>query len=568
MKKLSMVFLGVALVITGINVGGCSRNGNAQASGSAGGGAVSTTANTVNAVVGSEPNTIDPAFNTAVDAAIYLQHAFEGLYKYQDAGTNAVPGINYAQAVPGMAASAPAKTVNDDGTVTLVYTLRNGLKWSDGSAFGAEDIVYSWQRLVDPATAADYSYMIDMVINANEIMAGEKDKSTLGVKAIDATTLEVSLTYDCSFFDEIMCFPATFPVKKSVIESAGDQWTFSPSTYISNGPYRLKEWVHNSYILFEKNPNYYAPVSGPAFLRFSLMDDENAQLAGFRSGEIDFLENVPADEIPTLLASGELNVADYLGTYYVSYNTQKAPFDNALVRKAFTLAIDRNFIVNQITRTGQKPASGFVPSGMTDAVAGSDFREVGGDYYGIADADYQSNVAEAKRLLAQAGYPDGSGFPVVEYLYNTNDVHRAVGEALQNMWHTTLGVNVTLNNQDWAVFLDTRKTGGYSIARDGWIGDYNDPINFLDMYLSGGGNNNSQYVSKEYDDLIAQAKGTAVQADRMKYLHQAEDILVGKDMAVGPIYFYTQSYMLNSRVKGMYYTPLGYFYFTSARLEN
>jgi oligopeptide transport system substrate-binding protein len=567
MKKLSMVFLGVALVITGVSVGGCSRNGNAQASGS-GGGAVSTKANTANAVFGSEPNTIDPALNSAVDAAIYLQHAFEGLYKYQDAGTNAAPGINYAQAVPGMAANAPAKTVNADGTVTLVYTLRNGLKWSDGSTFGAEDIVYTWQRLVDPATAADYSYMIDMVINANEIMAGEKDKSTLGVKAIDATTLEVSLTYDCPFFDEIMCFPATFPVKKSVIESAGDQWTFSPSTYISNGPYRLKEWVHNSYILFEKNPNYYASVSGPEFLRFTLMDDENAQLAGFRSGEIDFIQYVPTDEIPTLLASGELNVTDYLGTYYVSFNTQKAPFDNALVRKAFTLAIDRNFIVNQITRTGQKPASGFVPSGMSDAVAGSDFRETGGNYYSVADADYQNNVAEAKRLLAQAGYPDGRGFPVVEYLYNTNDGHRAVGEALQNMWHTTLGVNVTLNNQDWAVFLDTRKTGGYSIARDGWIGDYNDPINFLDMYLAGGGNNNSQYVSKEYDDLIAQAKGTAVQADRMKYLHQAEDILVGQDMAVGPLYFYTRYYMLSARVKGMYYTPLGYFYFTSAQLEN
>jgi oligopeptide transport system substrate-binding protein len=465
-----------------------------------------------------------------------------------------------------MASGAPAKTVNADGTVTLVYTLRSGLKWSDGSALGAADIVYSWQRLVDPATAADYSYMIDMVVNANEIMAGEKDKSTLGVRAISATSLEIKLTYDCPFFDEIMCFPATFPVKKSVIDSAGDQWTFSPATYIGNGPYRLKEWVHNSYILFEKNPNYYATVSGPAYIRWALMDDENAQLAGFRSGELDFIETVPTDEIPTLLASKELNVADYLGTYYVSFNTQKAPFDNALVRRAFSLAIDRNFIVNQITRTGQKPASGFVPAGMTDVAAGSDFRKTGGDYYGITDADYQKNIAEAKSLLAQAGYPDGRGFPVVEYIYNTNDAHRAIGEALQNMWRTNLGVNVTLSNQDWAVFLDTRKNGDYGIARDGWIGDYNDPINFLDMFLSGGGNNNPQYANKEFDTLIAGAKGTAVQADRMKYLHQAEDIVVGRDMAMAPIYFYTQTYMLNSRVKGMYYTPLGYFYFTSATL--
>jgi oligopeptide transport system substrate-binding protein len=511
-------------------------------------------------VFGSEPNTIDPALNSAVDGAIYLSHAFEGLYKYVDNGQGR------AQAAPGQAAGAPQKTVNDDGTVVYVYTLRDNLKWSDGKALTAADFVYSWQRLVDPSTAADYSYMIDMVQNANEIMAGEKDKSELGIRALDDKTLEISLTYDCPFFDEIACFPATFPVRQDIIESAGDQWTFSHSTYISNGPYRLKEWVHNSYLLFEKNPNYYAPVAdGPENLRFALMDDDNAMLAGFRSGELDFIENIPVDEIPRLLASGELKIADYLGTYYVSLNTQRPPFTDARIRKAFTLAIDRTHIINQITRTGEKPASGFVPSGTGDAAPGSDFRQTGGDYYSISPSDYEKNVAEAQRLLAEAGYPGGAGFPVVEYIYNTNDRHQAIAEALQDMWRTTLGVTVTLSNQDWAVFLDTRKVGNYSLARDGWIGDYNDPINFLDMFLTGGGNNNSQYVNPEYDRLIAAAKGTAVQADRMRYLHQAEDLLVGADYAVGPIYFYTQPYMMNPALSGMYYTPLGYFFFTNVK---
>jgi oligopeptide transport system substrate-binding protein len=512
-------------------------------------------------VLGPEPNTIDPALNSAVDSAIYLSHLFEGLYKYADNGQGR------AQTVPGLAARAPQKTVNADGTVTYVFTLRDNLKWSDGQPFTAKDIVFSWQRLVDPTTVADYSYMIDMVKNANEIMAGQVNKSQLGVRAIDDKTLEVIITYDCPFFFEIMAFPAVFPVRESIINSAGDQWTFSPSTYISNGPYRLKEWVHNSYILVEKNPNYYAPVSGPDNIRFALMDDDNAILAAFRNKEIDFIETPPVDEIPGLLASGDLKIADYLGTYYLSINNQKAPFTDPRVRRAFSLAIDRNYIVEQITRAGQKPASGFVPSGLYDAAgAGSDFRQTGGDYYSIAKTDYDKNVAEAQRLLAEAGYPNGQGFPVVEYLYNTNDAHRAIAEALQNMWRTALNVNVTLGNQDWAVFLDTRKNGDYTLARDGWIGDYNDPINFLDMFLTGGGNNNSQYKNPEFDALIAQAKSTSIQADRMRYLHQAEDLLLAQDAALAPIYFYTQPYMINPKLSGMYYTPLGYFFFQNVQI--
>jgi oligopeptide transport system substrate-binding protein len=557
MKRILIILACLSFITFGVSARGSNEN--------AAGGA-STKANTISMVFASEPNTIDPALNSAVDGAIYLSHSHEGLFKYDDAGTLASPGLNHSKVVPGMATGAPVKTVNADGTVTLVYTLRSGLKWSDGSTFTAEDFVYSWQRLVDPETAADYCYMIDMIVNANEIMEGDKNKSTLGVRAINATTLEVKLTFDCPYFDEIMAFPATFPVKKSVIEKSGDQWTFSPSTYISNGPYRLREWVHNSYLLYERNPNYYTPVTGPEFLRFVLMDDENAMLNGFRSGELDFIEQVPIDEIPTLLRSGDLKIADYLGTYYVSFNTQRAPFNNPDVRKAFTLAIDRNYIVNQITRAGQKPAGGFVPAGMTDAQVGSDFRRTGRDYYNLADSNYQANVTEAKRLLAQAGYPEGRGFPVVEYLYNTNDGHRAIAEALQNMWRTNLGVNVTIGNQEWNVFLDTRKNGNFMFARDGWIGDYNDPIGFLDMFVTGGGNNNPQYANREYDALIARIKGTTNQADRMRLMHDAEDILVGRDMAVGPIYFYTQTYMINSRVKGAFYTPLGYFFFSKAKL--
>ncbi|MDR1429819.1 MAG: peptide ABC transporter substrate-binding protein [Spirochaetaceae bacterium] len=515
----------------------------------------------ITAIVASEPNTIDPALNTAVDGAIYLVHAFEGLYKYVDNGRGD------AILAPGQAESAPEKTANADGTVTYVFKLRRNLKWSDGQALTAKDFVYSWQRLVDPEIAADYSYQLDMVKNANEIMAGDLDKSQLAVRAVDDYTLEVILTYDCPYFFEIVAFPATFPVREDIIAKAGDQWTFNPSTYIGNGPYRLREWTHNSYLLFEKNPNYYDPASGPDLIRFALMDDDNAMLAGFRNGEIDFIEEMPVDEIPSLLANGELKIVPYLGTYFVCFNNQKAPFTDARVRKAFSLAIDRNYIVNQITQTGELPATAYVPSGIVDAGGGgTDFRQVGGGYYKTGTSDYQANVEEARQLLAAAGFPGGRGFPVVEYAYNTNDRHRAIGEALQDMWHTALGVNVTLANQDWAVFLDNRKVGNYQIARHGWIADYNDPISFLDMWVTGGGNDDAQYAVPEYDRLIAGAKATSVPAERMRFMHQAEDILMGRDHAVGPIYFYTQKYMMNPKLSGLYYTPLGFFYFTQIKI--
>jgi oligopeptide transport system substrate-binding protein len=550
-NKWIAVPLAALIFVMGCGGGGGSGAGSGQRS-------VSSKGNTISAVLGSEPNTIDPALNTAVDAAIYIVHSFEGLYRYADNGQ----GI--AQPLPGQAADAPVKTLNPDGTVTYEFTLRDNLKWSDGSSLTAADFVYTWQRLADPATAADYSYMIDMVKNANEIMAGQKDKSELGIQALDDRTLRIDLINDCSYFFEIAAFPATYPVKQAAIEKGGDQWTFDTATYISNGPYRLREWVHNSYLLYEKNPHYYAPVSGPEFIRFPLMDDDNAIYASYRAGELDFIEGIPIDEVPSLSSSGELKIADYLGTYFVSFNTQKAPFDDWRVRKAFTLVIDRNYIIDQITRAGQIAAGGFVPSGMSDAGgAGTDFRAIGGNYYSFSPED---NVAEAQRLMAEAGYPGGQGFPVAEYLYNTNDGHRAIGEAMQSMWLNALGVNVTLNNQDWAVFLDNRKTGNYSMARDGWIGDYNDPINFLDMFITGSGNNNSQYANPEYDRLIQRSKATTVLADRMRILHEAEDMLVGRDYAVGPIYFYTQMYLLNSRVRGMYYTPLGYFFFSQTSI--
>ena len=504
----------------------------------------------------SEPQTIDPALNSAVDGAIMINHMFEGLVKWVD------DGEGNAVTAPGQAESWE-KVVNDDGTVTYTFTLRDGIKWSDGQPVTAGDFEYSWKRLANPETAADYCYMIDMVQGYAAVADGSADPDTLGVKAIDDKTLEITLSYDCPYFEEIMAFPATFPVRQDIVEG-NEEWTYDPATYIGNGQYRMTEWSHNAYILTEKNPEYYDYENlGPDTIRYTLLDDDNAILAAYNSGELQFIESLPTDEVANYLASGELQIVDYIGTYYVCFNTEDEIFSDPRIRKAFSLVIDRNYIVEQVTQTGQVPASGFVPYGVYDAEgsSGDDFRTVGGDYYSVAAEDYEANCEEARQLLAEAGYPDGEGFPAVDYLYNTGDEHKSIAEALQNMWQTELGVTVNLNNQDWNVFLQTRKDGDYQIARNGWIADYNDPCSFLDMWYTDGGNNDAQYSNPEYDALIDAAKATSVQSERMEAFHQAEDILMGQDSVHAPIYFYTQKYMLDDSVSGMYYTPLGYFFF-------
>lgn len=500
----------------------------------------------------SEPNTIDPALNSAVDGAVMINHIFEGLYKWVDDGSgNATLALGQAKEV----------TPNADKTVYTVK-LRDDIKWSDGKDVVAADFVYAWQRLVDPNTAADYCYMADIILNANEIMAGEMDKSELGVKAIDEKTLEITLHTACPYFEEIMAFPALMPIRSDIIEQYGDQWTFSPETYIGNGQYKMAEWSHNEFIKLVPSETYYdVDKLGPKVIKFALMDDTNAIYAAYRSGSLNFIQEVPVDEIPGLLSSGELKVHPYLGTYYCCFNTSKAPFDDVRVREAFSLVIDRNYIVENVTKTGQMPATAFVPSGISDAPgAKDDFRAVGGDYMDVSAEKYQENCERARQLLAEAGYPNGEGFPIVEYLYNTSDNHRLIGEALQNMWQTELGVTVNLVNQEWNTFLDTRKNGDYSIARNGWIADYNDPMSFLDMWLTGGGNNDAQYSNPDYDALIMQAKSTSDLAERMSLMHQAEDILMGQDVVHAAIYFYTDKYM-SQGIKGMYFTPLGYYFF-------
>ena len=313
-----------------------------------------------------------------------------------------------------------------------------------------------------------------------------------------------------------------------------------------------------------KNENYWNYKNlGVDNIKFVLMDDDVAILNAFRQSEIMFADSMPNDEIDAWRDKPEFNLEGQLGTYYVSFNVTKAPLDNPLVRQALILAVDREFIVKEIGKSGQVPAGAFVSTGLSDADATKEFREVGGDYFN--PTDYEGNLAKAKELLAQAGYPNGEGLPSIEYLYNTGTGHQAIGEALQDMW-SKIGVKVTLASQEWNTFLNTRKNGDYQVARNGWLADYNDPISYLDMWITESGNNDAQWSNKEYDELIKKVKASSDPAERYELMHKAEDIIFSEWM-LNPIYYYVDLYLLNPKVEGFYSSPLGYKYFMYSTIK-
>ena len=577
MKKRRILALGLSAALTVGLLAGCGGGTQPTETSPTGGettpvetGAVTTGANEIRVCFASEPETMDPSLNRTVDGNVMISHLFEGLYKWVDSDPSGDGRDGATAALDlGMAAAEPEVTDNGDGTYTYTFTLRDDALWSDGQPVTANDFVYSWRRLVDPATASPYNTIIAMVKNANEIIAGELPKEELGVRAVDDHTFQVDLTYNCPYFLDICAFPNTMPLREDIVEG-NTTWTQDPSTYVTNGPFKMESWTHDAEIVMVPNENYY-DVSSISIesLTFALMDDANAQLTAFNSGDLDFMQNPPPDEVATLLADGTLIAGDYLGNYYACFNNSKAPFDDVNVRKAFNLAIDRNYIVEMVTQAGEIPAGAWVPESVVDAEGtdGPDFREVGGDFWSTAEEDYEANCEQARELLAQAGYPNGEGFPETTYLYNTDDKHQAVAEALQQMWSNVLGVDVTLNNQDWNVFLETRSAGDYSICRNGWIADYNDPVSFLDMFMTDNGNNDAHYSNPEYDAMMTTVLSDSDAAGRMELMHQAETLLCDTDCAIAPLYYYSQPYMVSDRVHGMYYTPLGNFIFTYATVE-
>lgn len=550
-KKLCSVILAATLGISVLAGCGSSSDGGATAEGGAAKGAQELTFN-----LGSDLKTLDPALNQAVDGGIVLENLFEGLYKPDDK-FKPVPGI------------AESYDLSDDQTV-YTFHLRKDAKWTNGDPVTAGDFEYAWKRVLDPATAAEYSYQMMYLVGAEKYneSGSEEDKEKVGVKAIDDYTLEVKLTSPCAYFLDLTSFPCYFPVNKKVVEGNKD-WSAKAETYVSNGPFKLTSYKIKDHLTLEKNDTYYGKDQVTLDkLNIKCVAEPTSAWANYKAGQFDMIYQVPAAEVPAGKENGDVTIYPQLGTYYYSLNVSDKAKDvnpdvakalsDVKVRKALNLAIDREAIVNNVTKGGQIPATSFVPTGIPDA-EGKDFKNK--DYFPA-----KGDVEQAKKLLEEAGYPNGQGFPTLTMLINPEGDHSLIAQAVQDMWKNNLGINVEIQSQEWKVFQQTRVDKNYQVARDGWVGDYNDPMTFMDLLETTSGLNNSGYNNPKYDELIEAAKVESDPAKRMDLMHQAEDLMM-EDMPGLPIYYYTQPMGVKSYVKGLKVSNLGFIYFDKVTVE-
>ena len=512
------------------------------------GGAASTGEKILSVQIGPNPETLDPALNSAVDGGNMILHTFECLLTVDEEGKLA----------PGQAESWET---SEDG-LTWTFHLRDGLKWSDGSDLTANDFVYSWQRVCDPNVAAPYAEtVLSMVEGYDEAIAGDITK--LNVVAVDDSTLEVHLKSACSYFGSLAAFATLSPVQQATVEANGDAWAVDASTYISNGTFYISEWVPGSYIMCKKNPNYWnADAIKLDGIKFNLIEDANASYSAYQTGEVLFIKDVPTEEIPSLEGNPEFYVDPIIGTYYLSLNTQREPFDNPDVRKALSLAIDREYVAGTLMQGTYSAASNFMGPGWIDT-DGSQFIDNanGGQPY-IDITNHEANVEEAKALLEKAGYPGGEGFPAITYSTNDAGYHKVVAEYLQQAWGE-LGITLDVDIVEWASFTPMRRNGDYDASRNGWVGDYSDPSNMLDLLYSTNGNNDGKFNNAEYDAAMDISRTTLDAAERSEALHKAEDILMDQAGCV-PVAYYNDFWLQSDKITGMWHSAYGYWYFMYA----
>jgi oligopeptide transport system substrate-binding protein len=483
--------------------------------------------------LGAEVQDLDPQIVTGVPEHRALTALFAGLADLDPATLEPEPG------------AAESWTVSED---YLVYTfkLRANGKWSNGEPVTASDFEYAWQRMLSPGLAAEYSYLLHHIKGAKDYNDGKvADWTTVGVRTLDPLTLEVTLDHPTPFFLSMLYHQSFFPVHKATIEKfgkmdeRGTKWT-QAGNHVGNGAFKLTEWRPHEYILTARNEHYWDAANIRLDgVQFFPIDDMLTEERSFRTGEVHMTEQMPLHKIDVYRKENPeaLQVRPYLGNYFYRFNTTRKPLDDVRVRLALSMAVDRETLCREVLKAGEPPAFNLTPPGTAG-------------YTSNAKMTYDPE--RAKQLLAEAGFPNGEGFPKLELLYNTSETHATIAEVLQRMWKETLGIEIGLYNQDWKVYLDSMTNLDYDIVRGSWIGDVVDPLNFLELFLTEGGNNRTGWSSPKYDELIQQAYGTPDKEARYALQQEAEALLL-EEAPMLPIYFYSTKYLKAPEVKG--FTP-------------
>ncbi len=476
-----------------------------------------------------EPESLDPALIQGVPEHRVFEALFEGLVATNPKDASPIPGV------------AESWDVNEDGT-QYTFHLRDA-KWSDGEPITANDVVYSWLRELDPKTGSPYAWFPCMFIKgASEFNSGAADASAVQIRALDEHTFQMDLIGPLPYALGALIHYSFGIVPKHAIEKYGKDWT-RPENFVGNGPFVLSEHLPQTSITAVKNPNYWDAENVKLDkVIFYASDSLTTNYNMYLNGELDWDTSVPLDQLDAAKMRSDFNSAPQLSTYYYTIQNEKAPVNDVRVRKALALAIDRQALVDQVTKAGQIPAWGIVP-----AMAGYESLEFpNGD-------DHDADIEQAQKYLADAGYPNGVGFPTLTVLYNTNDSHKKIAEFVQQEWKENLGINVVLENQEWQTYLANRNSGNFVVARAGWVGDYQDPNTFLDMFITGAGMNGGRYHNEEYDVLINEAARMEAGPDRFEVLKTAEDILINEDQGIIPFYYYTTLNMIDTNKWGGWY---------------
>jgi len=542
--KLKKVIAVVPLLAAVLAVGACSTPPTSGSSGSPVPGGVPQT---MTFALQDTPDGIDPTVTNNSFAMPILDNAFEGLVTYSTTDGSLIPG------------QAASWDISTDG-LTYTFHLRSGLKWSDGSPLTAQDWVNTAERILTPSTAAQYvNLYTDYVVGAQEYYNNPGDASGLGIKATNDTTLTITLKAPTPFFIDILGMWAWDPVQKATIDAHGDQWTNSASTYVSNGPFMMTDIKLGDSYVMAKNPNYWNAANVKLdTLTFKMIPDSSTALTAYKNGEIDGQLNVPASDIAQLKASDQgLVVTPAYATTFFDINDAKAPYDNPLVRKALNLAIDRNSLINDVLQNGGTPAYSIVPPGYV--VNGTDFAAGRSNF----DLGPTADPAAAKQALADAGYPNGTGFPTLQLSYYTDNTTKLMTEAIANQLETNLGIKVQISNEDWSVYYSDIQAGNYEVAAMGWSADYFHPMTFLQLLQTGNINNNVFYSNPDYDKLVVQAQSETDPVKAMSLMQQA-DALAAADYPVLAVFYRANMMLISPKVQGVYRDVLGNIYFSAA----